>query len=482
LEGNAVSGITLALLLMGMYTLAFNILPARASGTIYIRVDGSIDPPSAPISSVDNVTYAFTANISEPIVVQRSNVVMDGKDYAVEGNGTGIGLDLSNTKNITIKNIKISKFTTGIRLYYSPSSTLVNNTITKCVYGILPDASPSITISNNTIAGNYWDGIFLISSENSVLNNNVIAKNGKWGLYLGSSNGIILKNNKMVDNQWNFAVFPRFIQDIDTSNTVDGKPIYYWINQHDRQVPSDAGYVAVINSTNITIRDLNLTKNGQGVALVSSKNCLIENSNITRMGYYAIQLVDSDNNTIRNNNIKDNKLYLGVGISFLRSMGNTITGNIIQNNEKGIIFYSSRVNTIYHNNFVGNNPQVSGDGSKNNWDNGYSFGGNYWSDYNGTDFYSGPYQNVTGNDGIGDTPYVIDASNRDQYPLMNPYVPLLGDLNDDGIVDGKDIAIVAKAFGSCLTHPRWNPLADVNGDSKIEGKDIAIVVKNFGKE
>jgi len=47
--------------------------------------------------------------------------------------------------------------------------------------------------------------------------------------------------------------------------------------------------------------------------------------------------------------------------------------------------------------------------------------GNYWSDYTGGDFHSGPFQNITGSDLIGDTPYVIDGSNEDRYPLMNPY-------------------------------------------------------------
>jgi len=55
------------------------------------------------------------------------------------------------------------------------------------------------------------------------------------------------------------------------------------------------------------------------------------------------------------------------------------------------------------------------------WDNGYPSGGNYWSDYNGTDMYGGSYQNETGSDGIGDTPYVINEKNRDNYPLMNPW-------------------------------------------------------------
>ena len=45
-------------------------------------------------------------------------------------------------------------------------------------------------------------------------------------------------------------------------------------------------------------------------------------------------------------------------------------------------------------------------------------GGNYWSDYAGTDVKSGSNQDQAGSDGIGDTPYNIYASNQDKYPLL----------------------------------------------------------------
>jgi hypothetical protein len=57
----------------------------------------------------------------------------------------------------------------------------------------------------------------------------------------------------------------------------------------------------------------------------------------------------------------------------------------------------------------------------NTWNDVYPLGGNFWSDYTGVDLYSGPYQNETGSDGLGDTPYIINADNVDNYPLMNPY-------------------------------------------------------------
>ena len=54
------------------------------------------------------------------------------------------------------------------------------------------------------------------------------------------------------------------------------------------------------------------------------------------------------------------------------------------------------------------------------------------------------------------------------------------DLNRDGKVDGKDLAIAAKAFGTKPGHERWRWIADVNGDNKVDGKDIAALAKRFG--
>jgi PKD repeat protein len=67
----------------------------------------------------------------------------------------------------------------------------------------------------------------------------------------------------------------------------------------------------------------------------------------------------------------------------------------------------------------------------------------------------------------------------------------LGDVNHDGKIDGRDITIVAKAFGSHGPNfdypgepasPNWNPIADLNGDNKVDGRDITIVAKKFGTD
>ena len=93
----------------------------------------------------------------------------------------------------------------------------------------------------------------------------------------------------------------------------------------------------------------------------------------------------------------------------------------MMSNENGIYFSSSYNNSVYANSFINNTKQVYDIIwvqpwypwllSVNIWDNGTT--GNYWSNYNGTD---------NDGDGIGDTPYVIDHNNQDNYPLVNEFI------------------------------------------------------------
>jgi len=60
-------------------------------------------------------------------------------------------------------------------------------------------------------------------------------------------------------------------------------------------------------------------------------------------------------------------------------------------------------------------------------------------------------------------------------------VVLAGDLNDDGIVDYRDINRVARMFGKTPSDPQWDPNSDIIEDGIIDYRDINIVCRNYGK-
>lgn len=220
--------------------------------------------------------------------------------------------------------------------------------------------------------------------------------------------------------------------------------------------PDDGVGITVSQGRNITITGIS----SKTVSLNQSTNCTIMNSSILLgfTGDWSVDLSSSNNNSIlgnvmatmmldnsSNNYISGNILNGGMIVRYgptivlSNSSNNTICENSISlslnlNSPPSPLFNlsSSSENAIYHNSMYfpyswyreydhgGPITVVQADNSANKWDIGYPSGGNYWNDYQFNDSYSGPYQNITGSDGIADTPYFLASNNYDSYPLMNP--------------------------------------------------------------
>jgi parallel beta-helix repeat protein len=439
------------MLLASTLPLVLNTQPANASGTIYIRADGSVDPPTAPISSFDNVTYTFTDNVNESIVVERDNIVVNGDGYTVSGTGSGRGIDLTGRSNVTVKNAVVVEFKYGIYLHGGSSITLFENNLTANTgYGILLDGSSnnniignnvvnnsggikldylsnSNNISSNNITANKGDALPLYTSKHNNLSGNYIARNKGNGILLdGASSNTTLRNNKMAENTYNFGIlnpwgFTNLINDIDVSNTVDGKPIYYWINKHNMTVPLDAGYVALVNCSNINVRNSNLTDNGQGLLLARTTNSTITQNKIANNLWFGIWFSNpSHGNTIFWNNIANNSL----GITVTSSSNCNISYNNIVNNGDGVWLSGAWDSIVSHNNITDNDNGIVGTASNCNISrniimfNGFGIDLSYSNnnnvshniiaknDYDGIDFDSSENNsifnnNMTSNDEIG---------------------------------------------------------------------------------
>jgi hypothetical protein len=106
----------------------------------------------------------------------------------------------------------------------------------------------------------------------------------------------------------------------------------------------------------------------------------------------------------------------------LESSDLTVVGNSFDGDNASIAFDASSGGLVYHNDFVDDTRWVLEGAPSVAWNAAYPVGGNYWSNYTGSDRFHGPGQNVPGPDGIGDTPFVLNASEVDEYPLMTPWV------------------------------------------------------------
>ena len=83
-----------------------------------------------PVTSADNVTYVFNANLNSPVIVERDNIVVDGAGYTIQGVGSGNGISLDGRDNVTIKHVTIKTFDIGILLTGSFNNSIEANNVT----------------------------------------------------------------------------------------------------------------------------------------------------------------------------------------------------------------------------------------------------------------------------------------------------------------------------------------------------------------
>ena len=520
------SVILVAILFMSVFCLAIITVPDNVrANTLFVGGSGpsnyTVIQDAIDASSHGDTIFVYNGTYNEHVTVDRtlSLIGEDRNGTIIDGGGVGFVV------NVTADWVNISGFTitgsgedtvasdAGIQLYYVRDCNISHNNVSSNgMHGIKLRSSHYNLVSNNSVLSNGWAGItFGASSDNLVFKN--LVSNNTFGIDVGSSQNVVVANNTVVDTNFHgigihssmdvtvrmnrlvnngFDISGHHVMywnthTIDTSNTINGKPTYYWKDVNGGRVPSDAGQVILANCEGVLVEEQNIRNSTTGILLGFSTNNVLANNTISdskwgveiwHSGYNQIlnstfsrmqtgvSVRQSTHNTVANNtafshsytgfhfsfsdsnvlanNTSPNNVY---GTSFHFSDYNTITNNIISYNYRGVNFYGSNNNTIinnaislsrmygfyifysydnriYHNDIAYNDVQVFDETSTNQWDDGYPSGGNFWSDYSGVDTMNGPNQDLPGADGIGDTPYIVDIDDQDRYPLMDLYGPL----------------------------------------------------------
>jgi len=382
------------------------------------------------------------------IIINASNIVLDCNYAVLNGSGWGIAIVNHGFDNVTIKNAVIQNFDYGILFYnFTENNTIINNKITQCNHegiwfsdyygaptssnitlaqneislcdvGIKISTASDITITLNNVTSCRL-GVVAADSYSLVIANNAFAYN-EYGLQLGTGITSVVSNSTIMynfihSNSWRGLYLPYAINNTIAKNVVENNTltgIYLSWNVSYNKIADNT--VVDNGETGIHIRYGSFNRIVNNVILRNGQ-CGINMSDI--IGTITGTLYPSLNNTIAHNTISYNVYGVAVkgGANYNIVVNNTITKNsygifLSKDRYSGYV-YTPIGNRIYHNNFINNTILQAYDEGANIFDNGYPSGGNYWSNYTGSDL---------NGDGIGDTPYIIDADSQDNYPIINP--------------------------------------------------------------
>jgi len=376
--------IAAAFILVSLITLSLvGVSPTRAfSRTITVPDDYSTITAALRYASSGDTVFVKKGTYAESTLVISKPLSLVGED----ANSTLINLHppqvpqtiftqtlwvYSSPVKIEADGVKLAGFTItsdgGMMSAYADSARIEGNVIGMGVYAVG---------DSNQIVGNTM-GDIIVNGSNTVIVENNIAGSIE---FTGSYNNVTANN---ITGNYNGIIL------VGSFNTVDGNILRGGLN---------SGGIGLDGDMNTVVRNL------------------INNS-------ASIRISRGSNNYVYENSITNNRGGLRVIIGY----NNTFYSNYVANNNYGILFGGSQTdfsygnegprasnNTAYHNNFINNTDQIKKTDyiiyGTNFYDNGKE--GNYWSDYVGND---------TNSDGVGDTPYVIDETRRDNFPLMFPF-------------------------------------------------------------
>jgi len=216
--------VSLLLLCPAVSFVGANFKPAPLPPLV-ISNNGEVSPSSDLIVRNGDV-YTFTGNLTTMFLqVERSNIVIRGEGFFIVGNTVGLGISLNGVQNVSVLDLGITK--TNLNIYLDDCSKVKIDSCSTVggSFGIYLNESKSNIITGNKLSSFY--GIFLDHSANNVLKHNSIQPSSSYAM------NFMVTGESLAD----------YINDVDSSNLINGKSIIYWVGRQNAEAPANSSYV-----------------------------------------------------------------------------------------------------------------------------------------------------------------------------------------------------------------------------------------------
>ena len=269
------------------------------------------------------------------------------------------------------------------------------------------------------------------------IKNCTINNGAEYGLKLNNVNNSILDNISCYDNpsagiSLNYSNNHTISNTIISNSITGGEGISLMYSNHSNILNNDisnceSGLILGFSFDNYAFGNIMMNNLG-GIVTGFSWNMTIEQNDICDNSFVGIGLQGTYDTIINNNYLSNNDYGIFMVSMFYPCFNNSIMFNQIYNHDHfgvGLDEFSTQ-NKVFQNEFIGNLVNAEDNGTLNTWDNGII--GNAWDDYIGTD---------TDDDGIGDTPYLIDGASGsvDNFPIYDDGEDLLITINEPNSID-----------------------------------------------
>jgi parallel beta-helix repeat protein len=376
---------------------------------------------------------------------QSGNNVIDGN---VVTNGKN-GIVIYSSSGDVVSGNDLSGNDQGILLRASQGNEVRQNNVSMNTNGIQVSSSKSIKVVGNNVTGNANEGIYLVLSSNNTLLSNNLFDNGKAIVLKNSSDNLVNANlvsrcgdglsleesreNIVSNNTFSFGNNQGLVLSTSSDNTLSSNSVFN----------NTVGIRLGENSENNTISNNGIFNNVNGIDVEKSNENLWTQNDVSANDI-GIQLLTSSNNTLMGNVLYGNTVALVLNLSD----GNSVYNNMLTSNADGVKVLNSRNNTLelnivsaslgtgvytsfsssnvfLHNSFFDNGQRPTSENSSNFWNDGIE--GNFWG-----------YEGLIDVDrnGIADSPFVLGVGDRDNFPLMAPYVQQIALIDDRQFIVG----------------------------------------------